>query len=502
MMKERFIWMLAAILTCSAMMLTACSSNDNPSPTPTPTPPTPPSPQAQKGTYVWGSTIYEMGADGAARLAEAYEKTGIQHVILLVKGEGGTIGYFKNPLSNAPKTRTDRDILEETITAMHAKGIKVYAWLTVGIDGAYQEAHPEQSSYHFRRGFCEEYMDVSQTDYHQYMANIIKEIDQNYDVDGFALDYVRYDGPYYGWSENEYKLLTKSAANGGYGLTLDEYNELVTLLAKQYDYPISPNEEGRLVYDVNGEVPEHKDDALYTAYDEGVKGAVAFGDMREDIIDDIAEFLVSQTSKPTYLASMSECTTAPNIATVAYGLTFNQAYTFDVVCPMLYSVDYEEDATWVTQNINYLKDLGYKTVIPSLQAYRDGSTETLAADVQATINAGCQGYLLFRTGTYDIASSVRTSNNTIELTYVRGTDYTCGNITITISGATPTNVTMGGMLADTPYTLNGQKITFNADALEKMADYGTVTIQTSDNSDLTISVTSDERIVYNAPMEK
>ena len=494
-MKKIINLVLTATLVCGAMLLSACANNDSP------TPPTPPSPPAQTGTYVWGATIYEMGADGAARLAEAYEKTGIQHVILLVKGEGGTIGYFKNPLSNAPKTRTDRDILEETIAAMHAKGIKVYAWLTVGIDDAYQEAYPEQSSYHFRRGFCGEMVDLSQTDYQQYMANIIKEIEQNYDIDGFALDYVRYDGPYYGWSESEYQLLTKSAANGGYGLTLDEYNELVTLLAKEFEYPVSPNAEGRLVYDENGEVPEYEYYALYNAYKEGVKCAKAFGDMREDVIDNIAEYLVSQTNKPTYLASMSECTTDPNIATVAYGLTFNQAYTFDVVCPMLYSVDYEADATWVSKNINYLKDLGYSTIIPSLQAYRDATTETLAADVQTTIDAGCQGYLLFRTGTYDIASPKMIDSNKIELTYVRGTEYTCGNVTITVNGPTPAAVTMGGKLAGTSYTIDGHKITFNADALETMADYGTITIQTKGYKKPTVNVTSDERIVYNAQMK-
>ena len=89
---------------------------------------------------------------------------------------------------------------------------------------------------------------------------------------------------------------------------------------------------------------------------------------------------------------------------------------------MLYSVDYEYDVTWVTQNINYLKNLGYQKIVPSLQAFRDADTETLAADVQATLNAGCPGYLLFRTGTYDIACPVKTCNGTIELTYVRGTE--------------------------------------------------------------------------------
>ena len=120
------MWMLTAILVCGFMMMTACSDDDDNRNGNTPN-----NAVIQAGTYVWGSTIYAMGGDGAARLAEVYEKTGIKHVVLLVKGESGTIGYFKNSLSNAPKSRTDRDILAETVSAMHAKGIKVYAWLVL-----------------------------------------------------------------------------------------------------------------------------------------------------------------------------------------------------------------------------------------------------------------------------------------------------------------------------------------------------------------------------------
>lgn len=495
-MKKRFMWMLTAILVCGFMMMTACSDDDD-----NRNGNTPDNAVIQAGTYVWGSTIYAMGADGAARLAEVYEKTGIKHVVLLVKGESGTIGYFKNSLSNAPKSRTDRDMLAETVSAMHAKGIKVYAWLVVGVDEAYQEAHPEQSSFHFRRGFCKESIDISQKDYHQYMAKVIKEIDQNYDVDGFALDYVRYQGPYYGWSDSDYELLTTPVALGGYGLTLDEYNELVTLLAKQYGYPVAPNAEGRLVYNANGVVPEAEEEALYNAFYEGNKAAVAFGRMREKLTDDICEYLVSQTSKPSYVATMSECTTDPHIATVAYGLTFNRAYTFDVVCPMLYSADYSADSKWVTQNISYLKTLGYKTIIPSLQAYGDATTTTLTADIRATMDEGCQGYLLFNTGSYDIASPVATDGGTIELTYVRGTESPSGNIAIAISGVTPTAVTMSGLLAGTSYEIDGQKIMFKADALKRMADYGIVTIKTSGSGKISVNVTSDKQIVYNAPMK-
>ena len=161
-MKQKRLWMLAAILVISgASVFTSCSNNDDNPATPQPEPQ--PQTTLQVGSYVWGSTIYNMGANGAISLAEAYEKAGIQHAILLVKGESGTIGYFKNSLSNAPMARTDRDILSETVSAMHERGIKVYAWLTIGDDAAWVTAHPGQGSYHFRRGFSDKEVDLYQT---------------------------------------------------------------------------------------------------------------------------------------------------------------------------------------------------------------------------------------------------------------------------------------------------------------------------------------------------
>ena len=460
------------------------------------------SPQAapQVGSYVWGSTIYNMGADGAARLAEAYEKAGIRHAILLVKGEAGTIGYFNNNLSNAPKTRTDRDILAETVSAMHERGIKVYAWLIVGSDGAWLENHPTQASYHFRRGYSDENVDLYQTDYQVYTANIMKEIDQNYDIDGFAIDMMRYTGIYWGWSDSDYQRLTAPKAEGGYGLTLDEYNELVRLMAQEYGYPTAADANGRLVYSDAAEAPAAAAGTMEAALKSGVTGVVAFAKMREKAVDDFSEMLVGVTQKPTYVASMSECTSAPLIATLAYGMTYNQAYTFSVQCPMLYSAEYDEDAAWVASNINYLKDMGYSTVLPSLQAYRNGTTETLTADISAALAAGCPGYLLFRTGTYDMARPVKKNDGTIELTYVRGTDSECGNLTVTVGGVTPTSVTMGGKLASTAYELQGQTITFSGAALEKLGDYGTITIGTTGSGKPSVSVASDARIVYNTPI--
>ena len=493
-----FRWVLATTLLCGASALVSCSDSSSSNDDSADTSSNSTTPK-EVGTYLWGSTVYGMGSDGAERLAEAYSKTGINNVILLVKGESGTIGYFQNSLSKAPKTRTDRDMLAEVLDAMHAKDIKVYAWLIVGIDEAYIAEHPEQAAYHFRRGYSESSVDFSYADYQEYMANVIKEIDQNYDVDGFALDNVRYLGAYYGWGESDFKRLTASEKDGGFGLTLEEYNELVKIMAKEYGYPTSKDESGRLVYDEKAESPEIQEEILETAFDDGNKAVKAFGRMREKITDDISEYLVKQTNKPVYIASMPECSYIPTYATLNYGLTFNKAYTFDVVCPMLYSADFEQDSAWVSKNIEYLDDMGYDKIVPSLQAFRDGSTETLAADISASIQHKVPGYLLFRTGTYDIAKAESKEKNTVELTYVRGTEETSGDLTVTVSGAKPTKVTMGGKLEKTESSISGKKIAFNTEALEKMGDYGTVTIQ-ADGEISSVFVESDKRIVYNVPM--
>ena len=48
---------------------------------------------------------------------------------------------------------------------------------------------------------------------------------------------------------------------------------------------------------------------------------------------------------------------------------------------------------------------------------------------------------------------------------------------------------------------SGFHIVFSANALEKLGDYGTVTIKTSGSGKPSASVISDERIVYNVPMQ-
>lgn len=503
-MKKLFLWMMAAaLIVCGIGMFSSCSNEDNPSKD---EPQPQPQVAKQVGTYLWYGTVCAMGDGGAVRLADMYEKAGFKHVVLLVKDEDGEICYFKNNLSNAPIGNTpksqNRDVLQEVIDAMHAKGIKVYAWITVGSDCSYLAAHPDRAMVHFNKTYVNtDYVSFNDEAYSEYLDNIVREIDQNYDVDGFAADGVRYHGDYFGWGLEEFKKLTAPLADGGYGLTLDEYNELVTLLAQQYNYPIAPDETGRLVY--NRENPTYQErvpDALINAYIAGNKAAVAFGQMREYDVDVMCRRLRWLTEKSFYVASMAECSHIPANATLAYGMTYNQSYIFDVVCPMLYSAEYEADANWVTANINYLKKYGYEKIMPSLQAYYPNGATRLMADVKAVLDAGCPGYLLFRTNTYDIARAQKKANGTLEVLYARGTTGDDRYVYITLDGVTPTTVTMGGKLSGTDYTIDGQTISFDAGSLGALADYGTITIGYT-GANPSVKVYSNDQIVYNAPME-
>ena len=101
-----------------------------------------------------------------------------------------------------------------------------------------------------------------------------------------------------------------------------------------------------------------------------------------------------------------------------------------------------------------------------------------------------------------MARPVIKNDSCLELTYVRGTDNKCGNLTVTIIDATPSAISMGGKFSGTNYTLNGQTVTFSAESLGRLGDYGTVSIRfPSGKLPAAVNVASDVRIVYNAPIE-
>ena len=93
------------------------------------------------GKWIWGSTIADLGADGAEIMMSRCFDEGITDVYLLVKGTGGKLGYLITQYKNL-LTRTNRDVLQETIDAGHKRGIRIHAWICVVEDESYNNYQP------------------------------------------------------------------------------------------------------------------------------------------------------------------------------------------------------------------------------------------------------------------------------------------------------------------------------------------------------------------------
>jgi uncharacterized lipoprotein YddW (UPF0748 family) len=99
------------------------------------------------GKWMWGSTIADLGSDGAEIMMSKCADEGITDVYLLVKGTGGKLGYLNTQYKNL-LTRANRDVLQETIDAGHKRGIRIHAWICVVEDESYKSLHPDAGMWH------------------------------------------------------------------------------------------------------------------------------------------------------------------------------------------------------------------------------------------------------------------------------------------------------------------------------------------------------------------
>lgn len=464
--------------------LTSCDKDD----TDTPNPPS----EVNIGTYLWGEELYAMGDGGAETLAEMYSKTNIKTLYLLVKGTNGRVGFLNYPEGKYEPAREDRDLLQEVTTAMHAKDIKVYAWIYCSEDSCYAKKFPSEACHHFRTGAHNKHIDLNSTAFRDYLKGMIEVIRGNYKVDGFLFDHLRYNGLYFGWSDNDFTAMT--GKDSKIGMTLEEYNEAVRLMAATYNYPIAKNADGRYVYDAGGTVPEYPID-IFKAAEQGNVAVSKLMKYRELTVDEMAIALLSACKGvPTMYASMPEVVTTPASATLSYGTTINDTYLFTYVSPMLYSLDYEADAEWVKKGCEFLLSHKY-ACIPSLQAYRPGTTASLAADVAAVKSIGCKDYNLFRSLTYDIARVTTPKSNNINLTYFKGTNSPVGTVKIKVSDASKIqNVTLGGAFDGKQYSIGGNTLTIAGDKFQSIGDEGVITLNLSDK--ISITGVESDRIVW------
>ena len=121
---------------------------------------------------------------------------GVQFLLPIAKSTGGAAFYDSKIL---PHAHADFDPLKVLVDAADERGLKVYPWLCANAEGGanpspFLEAHPDWCMVN-SEGKRVGALDPSSAEARSHIASIVREIAENYDIDGISLDYVRYSSP-------------------------------------------------------------------------------------------------------------------------------------------------------------------------------------------------------------------------------------------------------------------------------------------------------------------
>ncbi len=320
------------------------------------------------GDWVWGETVYSLGA---AKVVDRSARMGVTDLYMLTKGTGGKLSYLKTQYTDA-RTRTDRDVLQELITAAHAKGIRVHAWLVTVEDAYYKSKYPEAGVYHYVRGTDNDRINPYDEGYRTYMSNIVKEITSGYAVDGIHLDYIRYNHLANGWSATDFANIQAMGAD------VEQVKYMINKTFYADKLPAGESVDENYVFD---------------AYRNGDKTALLIGQYRRDNIANFAKLLkdAAKSVRSDILftgALMPEGGITYGNQDIAFGdLHYGQNYKdaaeiYDYLCPMAYSASYEAESQWMADIATYCVEIGSKVVM-GLQSFSPLTTEKLMSDIEA-----------------------------------------------------------------------------------------------------------------------
>lgn len=345
-----------------------------------------------RGVWLWGSTVRQLGGEAIAKDLEANH---VNMVLLLVRGTLGTAAYKSSLAPPADPNNPDRDVLAEMIAACHPRGIEVHAWFVFNQDKAFADAHPEERLWH--RGKPDTgHKPYEITDgrvcpdsqaHLEYTNAMIREVLENYDVDGIHLDYIRYGHVVFCFCPHHYEK-AKSL-----GIDIERVREAIAKTL--YDGPYGPkNPEYVFRAYERDDYPEHRD----------VK---AWIDMRADEVRTAIESMrrVVKQMKPNVAFSASlmpegALADSKTFGHCHYGQRYSDAELYDFICPMSYHADYGKTPAWVgtvTQGA-IAESNGKPRIYAGIQAYGKVTPQDLSDAVKAASEAGAQGFALFRYG--------------------------------------------------------------------------------------------------------
>lgn len=329
------------------------------------------------GVWMWATSVQIHGAEKAVGYCA---RAGVTDIYFLVKGMGGKTAH-RGKL--APST-CERDLLRETLDVAHRYGIRVHAWFVSTFDGVYCEKHPESSRVHLINGRDSRAIEMRDEGYLTYIENMIAEVMSNYDVDGFHLDYIRYNHMLYGWSEKE---IARYKAEGA------DVDKLRSMLLYMHEHETRHQ---------NG---------MIDAYRGGDMDVHAFARARrKDVVNMAKRFIAAARGvKPNTAITAALLPEGAyediSFADLHYGQNYlDAAPLYDYVTPMIYSVVYKEGPEWVRKAAETSIRRGLKTVV-GLHAYEAGTGPSLLADQKILAGLPIHGIALFREGATAMAFS-------------------------------------------------------------------------------------------------
>ena len=416
-----------------------------------------------KGTWLWGSTVYDLGPDGAKIITDQLKEYGFTDIFLLVKGTSGSVTYNSNIALQV--AHPDRDVLKEVIDEAHKKGIRVHAWFCIDCDNAWAAAHPEDLMVNVKKGPDPSGNRISPLSpgYRQYTESLIKEVVQNYDVDGIQLDYIRYPHAAYGFNANYEVAEAKQL-----GINVDRVKDL--LIKTYYQYT---DAKGNLYGD---------NVSIFEAYDRGDKDVVGWYNLRRNAVDSFAEEIKNVVKSVNPEIKYSACLMpegaynsdfltaqgdSKTFAEVHYGQDYNDAAgIYDFVAPMLYWNDYTKSSQWADVLYKNTVDIfGKDRVLAGMQAYSPTKSKDLSDAVNYIRQSGEGGLAFFRFGTFGLSSigmkDIGHKESTMEVTMTDplNTDNTANvNITkveIEMKGGLTVKKVLGG--------IDGCKVSLSSD---------------------------------------
>ena len=326
------------------------------------------------GVWMWPKSVRESGAPA---VVDRCCRMGVTDIYFLTKGLSGTTSC----LSSIAPADCERDLLDELLTAAHARGIRVHAWFTSASDAVYKDKHPESGRYHYVNGRDKGLISLADEGYIGYMADITRELCRKYPIDGLHLDYIRYNHLIYGWSEDD---LAHYAAEGAD----------VSVLRGMMDRAF-PGEEGPEIF--------------FEAYRAGEASVHALARARRKDVVHFATTLTSvaraERSDLILSAALMPEGAYEDIAfsDVHYGQNYEDAARlYDYALPMAYSQAYGKDAAWVRDVALGTMKRGMKTIV-GVHAYEGGTGVTLQQDIAAVQDIPVEGVCLFREGATALA---------------------------------------------------------------------------------------------------